>query len=136
MKKNYGASGFVRAPDVLGATAEEVQDSLREDVALAFKLCNQQAATITALEARLKALEVAAQDLIVTMETCHDCRGLICLDEHPVHCEDCHYDCECHEGEECVPTYELHRRVKVLLAPAAQPSAEGTEAGQAQEAKQ
>ena len=30
-----------RAPDVLGATAEEVMGSLREDVALAFKRCNQ-----------------------------------------------------------------------------------------------
>ena len=60
-----------RAPDVLGATAEEVMGSLREDVALAFKRCNQlerelaaaakllaeRDAQIERLESRLRELE-------------------------------------------------------------------------------
>jgi hypothetical protein len=39
----------------LGATDEEVKTSLREDVALAFKLCNQQRARIATLERELAA---------------------------------------------------------------------------------
>lgn len=41
--------------DNLGATDEEVKDSLREDVALAFKTCNQQRARIAELERGLAA---------------------------------------------------------------------------------
>jgi len=43
--------------DGLGATADEVADSLREDVKLAFKLCNEHQKTIAHLEARLRELE-------------------------------------------------------------------------------
>lgn len=56
-----------------------------------------------------------AQDLVSAMETCHICKGLLVLQEEANHCEDCSYDCEAHEGEECTPIYELHRRLKALL---------------------
>jgi hypothetical protein len=41
--------------DNLGATDDEVMDSLREDVASAFKICHQQRARIAALESELVA---------------------------------------------------------------------------------
>ena len=41
--------------DNLGATDEEVADSLREDVIAAFKICNQQRARIADLESELAA---------------------------------------------------------------------------------
>ena len=41
--------------DNLGATDDEVKDSLREDVVLAFKTCNQQRARIATLERELAA---------------------------------------------------------------------------------
>ena len=41
--------------DNLGATDDEAKDSLREDVALAFKTCNQQRARISHLERELAA---------------------------------------------------------------------------------
>ena len=44
-----------RATDNLGATEEEVRDSLREDVALAFKTCNRQRTRIAELECQLAA---------------------------------------------------------------------------------
>jgi hypothetical protein len=44
-----------KANDDLGATSEEVQASLCEDVALAFKTCNQQHARISTLERELAA---------------------------------------------------------------------------------
>jgi hypothetical protein len=47
--------GLNRPTDNLGATDEEVKAFLREDVALAFKTCNQQRAHIAALERELAA---------------------------------------------------------------------------------
>ena len=46
--------GLNRFTDI-GATDEEVKTSLREDVALAFKMCNQQRARISHLERELAA---------------------------------------------------------------------------------
>ena len=48
-RKSVGAAGN------LGATSEEVRDSLREDVALAFQTCNRQRARIVELERELAA---------------------------------------------------------------------------------
>jgi len=45
----------MKQADNLGATDEEVKTSLREDVALAFKTCNQQRARIATLERELAA---------------------------------------------------------------------------------
>jgi hypothetical protein len=52
----------------LGATDEEVKTSLREDVALAFKMCDQQTARIVTLERAL--LEAAS-----SLETIHGQAG-------------------------------------------------------------
>ena len=41
--------------DSLGATPDEVADSLREDVALAFKMCNEQTKQLAAAQAALDA---------------------------------------------------------------------------------
>jgi uncharacterized protein YhaN len=51
--------------DGLGATDEEVADSLREDVISAFKICNQQRARIADLESELATLK-NDRTLIVT----------------------------------------------------------------------
>ena len=47
--------GLNKHTDNLGATDEEVADSLREDVTLAFKICNLQRARIATLERELAA---------------------------------------------------------------------------------
>ena len=47
--------------DNLGATDEEVADSLREDVIAAFKICNQQRARIADLESELATLKREAR---------------------------------------------------------------------------
>src|ERR1019366_8141054 len=58
--------GLNKHTENLGATDEEVADSLREDVASAFKICNQQRARIVALESELAALK---QDRTVVVTT-------------------------------------------------------------------
>jgi len=50
------ADRLKRAPDRLGATEEEVRDSLREDVALAFKRCNELDRELAAQSAELEQL--------------------------------------------------------------------------------
>jgi hypothetical protein len=54
-----------KSTDNLGATDEEVADSLREDVISAFKICNQQRARIAALESEIATLK-NDRTLIVT----------------------------------------------------------------------
>ncbi|HEV7523024.1 MAG TPA: DUF551 domain-containing protein [Candidatus Angelobacter sp.] len=57
----------------------------------------------------------AATELLDAMETCHVCKGVLVLQEHPVHCEDCSGDCENHEGSECTPIYVLHAKLRKAL---------------------
>ena len=47
--------------DDLGPTAEEVKTSLREDVALAFKTCNEQQKRIAELESQLAEAQKAVE---------------------------------------------------------------------------
>jgi hypothetical protein len=47
--------GLNKSTGNLGATDEEVMDSLREDVIAAFKICNQQRARIATLESEVAA---------------------------------------------------------------------------------
>ena len=65
---------------------------------------------------RILALEHAAQALVDAMETCHECKGTVLVEEQPVHCEDCSYDCDSHEGAECPTIYSLHLALKQALA--------------------
>ena len=55
----------IEPTDGLGATDEEVADSLREDVIAAFKICNQQRARIADLESELASLKLS-RTLVVT----------------------------------------------------------------------
>lgn len=64
---------------------------------------------------RLNRLEVAVVELLDTMETCHVCGAVLLLDEGPVHCENCSYDCEDHEAPDCVPIFQLHANVRRIL---------------------
>ena len=76
------------------------------------------------------ALRNAAQALVDGMETCHQCKGTVLVDEQPVHCEDCSSDCDNHEGAECPTIYGLHLQLKTLLAertPATAPAPQSTE---------
>jgi len=54
----------------------------------------------------------AAHALVNAMETCHECKGIVLVEDGPVHCEDCSGDCDCHEEPECTTIYELHRKLK------------------------
>lgn len=58
----------------------------------------------------------AAQSLADAMETCHQCKGTVLVEEQPVHCEDCSWECESHEGSECPTIYGLHLDLKRKLA--------------------
>ena len=63
--------GLNKPTDNLGATDEEVADSLREDVIAAFKICNQQRARIAALESEIgtkpKTYEFLDEDFLELM---------------------------------------------------------------------
>ena len=61
----------------------------------------------TEVHEQLVAALRAAQELMIAMETCHICKGAILLQETPVYCEDCSFDCEEHEEPEC-PTIQSH----------------------------
>ena len=70
------------------------------------------------LKAELAAHEdalAAAQTLVDAMETCHQCKGTVLVEDGPVHCEDCSYDCDSHEGSECPTIYGLHLALKKSL---------------------
>lgn len=61
------------------------------------------------------AVSLAAFKLVDAMETCHICKGAILVTEEPVHCEDCSYDCDDHDGPECATLESLHRNLKTAL---------------------
>jgi hypothetical protein len=61
-----GREEMNKSTDNLGATDEEVADSLREDVIAAFKICNQQRARIAALESELATLKKDSTIIITT----------------------------------------------------------------------
>ena len=69
----------------------------------------------TLMSDKYEGLRRAAEELVTAMETCHECKGLLVLQEEPAHCEDCSYDCESHDSPECTPIYVLHARLKSLL---------------------
>lgn len=54
--------------------------------------------------------------LLDAMETCHVCSGTLFLEETPVHCENCSYDCEDHEEPACTPLQTLHSGARKELA--------------------
>lgn len=69
----------------------------------------------TLMSDKYEGLRRAAEELVTAMETCHECKGLLVLQEDPAHCEDCSYECESHGGPTCTPIYVLHARLKSLL---------------------
>ena len=67
-------------------------------------------------ETALAELATASSALVCALDTCHVCAGEVCLDTtEPTHCEDCSADCECHEGDECVPIYVLVDKVSAAI---------------------
>jgi hypothetical protein len=79
-----------------------------------------------ALAQRNRELARIAQALVDGMETCHECKGTVLVDEYPVHCEDCTSLCDHHEGAECATIYGLHLALKrALLTDAALGGEEG-----------
>jgi hypothetical protein len=77
-----------------------------------------------ALAQRNRELARIAQALVDGMETCHECKGTVLVDEYPIHCEDCSSMCENHEGAECATIYGLHLALKRALLPNAAPGGE------------
>lgn len=73
-------------------------------------------AALSERESKVQALVEMTTILLDVMETCHVCQGALLLQDFPVHCEDCSADCEDHEGEECVPIFQLHRKVREALS--------------------
>lgn len=65
-----------------------------------------------------EAVALAAYKLADAMETCHICKGAVLVTDEAVHCEDCSYDCENHDGPECETIESLHRNLKKALAEA------------------
>lgn len=64
---------------------------------------------------REAALKHAAQALVNAMETCHICTSGVIVDDSPIHCEDCSYDCEEHGPPSCVTLDIIHARLKRLI---------------------
>lgn len=64
---------------------------------------------------REAALKHAAQALVNAMETCHICTSSVIVDDSPIHCEDCSYDCEEHGPPSCVTLDIIHARLKRLI---------------------
>jgi hypothetical protein len=69
----------------------------------------------------------AARELAAAMKTCHICKGVVLIEEGPIHCENCTYDCEEHEPPDCVTLGVLHAKVCAALAPLLEDS-EGSDA--------
>jgi hypothetical protein len=69
----------------------------------------------------------AARELAAAMKTCHICKGVVLIEEGPIHCENCTYDCEEHEPPDCVTLGVLHAKVCVALTPLLEDS-EGSDA--------
>jgi hypothetical protein len=76
---------------------------------------------MTDWKAKYEELAKASKELVDVMETCHICGGNVLVDDGPVHCEDCSYDCENHDEPECTSIYDLHRKLKDLLIRAKEP---------------
>lgn len=67
-------------------------------------------------ERALAELATTSSALADALNTCHVCSGEVCLDTtDPTHCRDCSADCECHEGDECVPLYVLVNNVRAAI---------------------
>lgn len=77
---------------------------------------NNQDERLELLERENGKLREAASTLLDAMETCHICKGLIQIDDGPTHCEDCSWDCQEHEGDECPTVWTLHQRLRAALA--------------------
>ena len=60
-------------------------------------------------------LIAAATALVEAMENCHVCKGQVVVEEGPIHCEDCSFDCEEHDEPACKPIYVLHAALKLAL---------------------
>jgi hypothetical protein len=75
---------------------------------------------LSAAEQENAKLREAAKALVDGMETCHECKGTVLVEDYPVHCEDCSSDCDCHDEPECPTIYGLHLAVKLVLKGQAQ----------------
>ena len=87
-------------------------------VALVAPRDNSKLEAAEALIAERKAdgLVEAAKILVSAIETCHVCQGTVLVNEGPTHCEDCSWDCEEHDGQECPRLDSLHGNLKRALA--------------------
>lgn len=72
-------------------------------------------ASLQSAQETLQGLRKVASELTDAMETCHICKGTVLVEEQPVHCEDCSWDCDNHEGSECPTLYGLHLALKNRL---------------------
>ena len=75
----------------------------------------QENAELKAQVDALRCVSETAQELLDAMEICHICKGTVAVEESPVHCEDCSYDCDSHEEPDCTSIYDLHRYAKAAL---------------------
>jgi hypothetical protein len=117
---------FIDALVLTTRKLKEERDALKADFYEADALRAKFEDENSALKAKLERLTIAAQALTDGMETCHECKGTVLVGEQPVHCEDCSYDCESHEGAECATIYSLHLALKkALLSARAQEDADG-----------
>ena len=65
------------------------------------------------LRCHLKTIE----RLLDSLDTCHQCKGILTVDDTPTYCEEggCSWDCDEHDGPECTPRSELQRRARVSV---------------------
>jgi hypothetical protein len=124
--------------EALRKSAESFSDlrlADRDSLAEALAAVSEQSQRAEAAEHKVRALQLQfdareqvvefVQTLVSAMETCHTCKGLVLIDESPVHCEDCSSDCESHDEPNCTSIYELHRRLKQALSTSHEAMAHG-----------
>jgi hypothetical protein len=61
---------------------------------------------------RVDRIKAAAEALLLAMETCHICKGILLFPEVAPHCEDCSWDCEDHEEPSCNPIQSLSQALR------------------------
>lgn len=98
------------SPDGKGTPIEEA----KADAQLIASAVNALPDLLAELKRCREALAVC-QQLVDAMETCHICEGTLCVEEAPVYCENCSWDCDDHEGEHCPTLYARHLKAKTAI---------------------
>jgi hypothetical protein len=98
------------------ASLQAERDGLRRERDEVLKSAIAQHKAVQDLSSQLAEARKGLAELLSALETCHICKGLLIVEDGPMHCEDCSSDCEDHEEPVCESLYVIHQRLKQLIA--------------------